>query len=830
MATTIAANEADAPRATVSSPLDPGELRARVDAILSRHPAVGFALGVVHDGRLAFFHGHGLADIASSRPITADTVFRIGSITKPIMAIAVLQLRERGLVDLDAPANDYLRAYKLVPATPGFRPATVRHLLTHTAGIPEVVYAADLLHPGWGPFDARPAVRSVPAGEPLPSLAAYYRGGLRVVAEPGSAFAYSNHGFATLSQLVEDVSGMPLDRYLREHIFAPLGMADSDLVRSELVASRLATGYALGPGGARPLPDRDWASVGATNVYATTRDLARFAAALLGGGANEHGAILEPDTLATMFAPHYRPDPRLVGVGLGCFRHDVCGHRVVGHDGIMPGCNAGLLAAPDDGVGLIAVTNGSSGAMAWLPAELGRLLRYLLAVPDEAVRTNIPHQPTIWGELCGRYRLPARVSDLRGRAMLGGGIEVFVRGGRLLLRVLSPVPALYRGLPLYPDDERDPEVFRLDLAPFGMGAPLPARRGTGAGGRGRGPGTSDGTAGRGGCAGDPGRRATGEAMIATTAPLAPPAQRRVYRAVPPRNLCRSPAGGYCARGRSPGRGCPPAHRRCIMAARQDIGIDIAESTTGRVARAPTAAVGADPSWRELYRVGGAGALLAALTYIVATVVDFTMPAPPTAGGAAMLAYIAAHRSVYLLEQVLWLAPSVALTLTALALAVALKGVNRSYAAIGGVLGVASWALTLVYPATGGGAPALIYLSDRYAAGDAAQRAAYAAAAEAFIAQNVIPTAVGILEPVGILILALLMLRGVFGRGVAVLGVVTGAVGVVAEALRPLLGPGYIVYGLLLFAWFIASGWALVRLAGAPGAGARGGGAPWPPRS
>src|SRR6266536_3564343 len=210
------------------------ELKARVDGILNRRPAVGLAVGVVRNGSLEFFHGHGLADIASNSPITEDTVFRIGSITKTFTAIAVMQRWEQGLVDLDAPANDYLRAYKLVPAKPGFRPATVRQLLTHTAGIPEVVHPADLLHPGWGPFDARPAVHSVRAGERLPSLAEYYRGGLRLVVEPGSAFAYSNHGFATLGQIVEDVSGISLERYLRVHIFEPLGMADSDLVRSEL--------------------------------------------------------------------------------------------------------------------------------------------------------------------------------------------------------------------------------------------------------------------------------------------------------------------------------------------------------------------------------------------------------------------------------------------------------------------------------------------------------------------------------------------------------------------------------------------------------------------
>src|SRR6266508_3605172 len=285
--------------------VDQAELQARVDGILNRHPAVGLAVGVVRNGSLEFFLGHGLADIASSSPVTGDTVFRIGSITKTFTAIAVMQLWEQGLVDLDAPANDYLRAYKLVPAEPSFRPAILRHLLTHTAGIPEVVYAADLLHPSWGPFEGRPVVRSVKVGEPLPSLAEYYRGGLRLVAEPGSAFAYSNHGFATLGQIVEDVSGVPLERYLRERIFEPLGMADSDLVRSERVTSRLATGYVLGPRGASPVPDRDWVGAGGGGIYSTTRDLARYLAALLGGGANEHGSVLEPATLATMFEPHY---------------------------------------------------------------------------------------------------------------------------------------------------------------------------------------------------------------------------------------------------------------------------------------------------------------------------------------------------------------------------------------------------------------------------------------------------------------------------------------------------------------------------------------------
>jgi hypothetical protein len=106
--------------------------------------------------------------------------------------------------------------------------------------------------------------------------------------------------------------------------------------------------------------------------------------------------------------------------------------------------------------------------MGWLPLELGQLLRHLLDVPDEIVRRDVPHHPELWDELCGRYELPQHISDLRVRVMMGGGAQVFVRDGQLMVRGLSPIPALYRGLPLHPDDETDPYMFRLDTSKFGM--------------------------------------------------------------------------------------------------------------------------------------------------------------------------------------------------------------------------------------------------------------------------------------------------------------------------------------------------------------------------
>jgi CubicO group peptidase (beta-lactamase class C family) len=118
-------------------------VKERVAEILNRRPAAGRAVGVVRNGALESFYGHGAADMASRAPVTEDTAFRIASITKTFTAVAVMQLWEQGLVDLDAPADEYLRAYRLVPAKAAFRPPTLRHLLTHTSGIGELQRLGD---------------------------------------------------------------------------------------------------------------------------------------------------------------------------------------------------------------------------------------------------------------------------------------------------------------------------------------------------------------------------------------------------------------------------------------------------------------------------------------------------------------------------------------------------------------------------------------------------------------------------------------------------------------------------------------------------------------
>ena len=310
---------------------------------------------------------------------------------------------------------------------------------------------------------------TVALGRPVPSLAEFYRGRLRIQAEPGTRFMYTNHGFTTLGQIVEDVSGEPLDRYFRTHIFDPLGMEATELVRSERVSSHLAIGYELRSHGAEAVPDYSVISEGGGGIYSTPRDMASYLAALLNGGGNEHGSVLKPATLARMFEPHYQPDPRIPGMGLAFFRADLGGgHLALEHDGILPGFDSQILFAPEDGVGVIAFANGARRGMHWLGPEAAGLLRRLLRISDPGIRTDIPQRPEVWGDLCGRYRFSAHLTD-PGKLAIGAGADVAVRRGRLRIRALSPIPALRRGFFLHPDDDQDPYVFRIELPWFGIG-------------------------------------------------------------------------------------------------------------------------------------------------------------------------------------------------------------------------------------------------------------------------------------------------------------------------------------------------------------------------
>ena len=229
--------------------------------------------------------------------------------------------------------------------------------------------------------------------------------------------------------------------------------------------------------------------------------------------------------------------------------------------------------------------------------------------------------------------------------------------------------------------------------------------------------------------------------------------------------------------------------------------------------------GPDPSWHLLYRIGGVSAWIFVAMLVAAIVIAIVTPALPTVGGAATLSYIGAHRSLYIVYQQLWLVPGVFAMVTYLALYPALKSLDKSLAGLGAVVGGSAGALTLAIPTTTTGAPALVYLSDQFmAAADPARRAALATAAETLIAQNRTTVVVGPLMAVGMLIVSIVMLKGVFPRAVAYLGVVTGVLGISAEALRMVFEGFYPIYGVLQLIWMGAVGWNLYRLGRSSGPG------------
>ena len=134
-------------------------------------------------------------------------------------------------------------------------------------------------------------------------------------------------------------------------------MDNSDLVRSRRVRPRLATGYKMSSRGLKAVTDRENIPVGAGSAYSTAGDMARYAAALLNGGAGGSGRILRPESVALMFGPHYEPDPRIPGMGLGIFRGEAGNRKTIGHDGIWPGFHATMLLVPGQELGVLAFAN-----------------------------------------------------------------------------------------------------------------------------------------------------------------------------------------------------------------------------------------------------------------------------------------------------------------------------------------------------------------------------------------------------------------------------------------------------------------------------------------
>jgi hypothetical protein len=193
--------------------------------------------------------------------------------------------------------------------------------------------------------------------------------------------------------------------------------------------------------------------------------MAIYAEWLLHGGDGMRGPVLRPETLAEMMSPQYSVDPRVPGMGLAFWLDHLGEHRVAGHDGNVPGFGSSLLLAPDDGVAVVALTNTSSAIGAHLAAT--ELLSSLLGEDSPSTRlhnVDVGSRPHLWADLAGHYApAPGFLTNARPWQMVGGEVQVLVKNRRLVLRALSPLPALRHGLELHAVDEDDPLAFAVEM-------------------------------------------------------------------------------------------------------------------------------------------------------------------------------------------------------------------------------------------------------------------------------------------------------------------------------------------------------------------------------
>lgn len=399
---------------------------ARLDQLINERFAAsagpGLAVAVVRDGGLAYTWSSGYADTARQTPITLDTRFRIGSISKTFTAVGVMQLRDEGHFDLDDPVNQHVKRIRI--NSPG-RPITIRHLLTHTSGLGPVRRSTDMLRPmfGWG----------TQRGHFPASLNDYYRGGLHVPIEPGKRCSYTNIGFPILGQLIEDVSGIPWRDYMRENVFVPLGAGGSGYRLSELppdASDHLATGYAMRKQGFAPVRYLECATEPASSVFSSVNHMALYARELL-----RPGRVVKASSLLEMTSVQFRGDERSPGgMGLAFHLDDVGGHRCFWHEGGWPGFSAMMIVAPEAGVATLAFTNTFSARRTSGHVAVA-VLREVLGVSEQV-------EPTVAApvarELLGAYSPDVPLLRQPARWFFEyGGFKIIADAERMMLRPVA---------------------------------------------------------------------------------------------------------------------------------------------------------------------------------------------------------------------------------------------------------------------------------------------------------------------------------------------------------------------------------------------------------
>lgn len=309
----------------------------------------GLSAGVVYDQQLVWSRGFGWADVEAEHPAAADTIYRIASITKTFTAVAVLQLRDEGRLQLDDPVEKHLPYFRLKNPHKDTPEITIRHLLTHSAGLPR---EGDF--PYWSEGEEFPDWEQVVAHLPEQELPI----------PPGSDWKYSNLGLALAGEVVAAVSGRTWASYVEEQILKPLGLESTFAATAPADHPRLARGYR------RRLPDNsrspgryyDTGGIApAANMASTVEDLAQWIMLQFRRGPRKGRQVLKGSTLAEMHRPQVINSDWSAGRGLGWHVWRIEEKTIVGHGGALEGYRTECQFCPEDKVGFVVLTNADDG-------------------------------------------------------------------------------------------------------------------------------------------------------------------------------------------------------------------------------------------------------------------------------------------------------------------------------------------------------------------------------------------------------------------------------------------------------------------------------------
>jgi CubicO group peptidase (beta-lactamase class C family) len=336
-----------------------GRAADRVDdyvrAEMRKQHIPGLSLAVVKDGKVIKAKGYGLADVELSVPATAQTVYQIGSITKQFTAAAVMLLAEEGKIGLD----DKIAAH--LDGTPDtWKEVTVRHLLTHTSGIKSYTGLPNFMSVTARLSTTKDGLIKLMAGYPLEF-------------SPGEKWNYSNTGYFLLGLLIEKASGVSYARFLKERVFAPLGMTSTHLNDLKDIIPHRASGYVWDKGvlGNAPVIDMSW-PYAAGALVSTVTDLAKWDAAL------DTDKLLKKASREAMWTPAKLTNGKTAGYGLGWGVGRTRGRRSLSHGGGIPGFITYKSRFPDDRLTVVVLTN-------LAPSNPGTIAQGLAGLYNEAL-------------------------------------------------------------------------------------------------------------------------------------------------------------------------------------------------------------------------------------------------------------------------------------------------------------------------------------------------------------------------------------------------------------------------------------------------------------